>query len=240
MRIAPLLCAALSLAAVERPAPAPGAPKKDLRTLMAERGELLFRESFVPGEWEKRWGRSGGSWQAGAWEGKDEAVQCRELPEEKHHTTLMTKVAVSDAIIQFSFKFVDCDQIFVGFDEKEHIARVFISRDKLRLTKTTGIGATTRSETIDEVPIKLVPGTWYTVVLELVGTEMLADIDEQWFAYGSLAGIEIPKTTCSLMTSGKTGVAWFDEVAVWKPVKFADWETKRRPRLYEKLKRKKP
>lgn len=240
MRILLPLCLVVSIAAADRPATAPGAPKKDLRSLMAERGDLLFRDSFIPGEWEKRWGKSGGAWQAGEWKAEDEAVRCRELPEEKHHTTLMTKVDVGDVIIQFSFKFEDCDQVFVGFDAKEHIARVFITKDKLRLTKTTGIGPTTKSENIDEVPVKLEPGTWHTVLLEIVGTEMIADIDETWFAYGSMDGIEIPKTSCSLMTSGKTGVAWFDEVAVWKPVKYADWEAKRRPRVLQKLKRKQP
>lgn len=209
------------------------------RTLMCERGEVLVEETFDDGGWGSRWGRGAGGWQAGEWTAVDGGVQGKPIAAENHHPALPKRVAMTDVVLQFRFRFDDCDSIFLGFDDKEHIARLFLRGDSLELTKTTGIGGTTRSERIDRGPATFKPGAWHTAVIELCGTEFCAHVDERWIAYGSMEGIDLAKSRFELMCHGKGGVASFDDVRVWKATLKADWD-KRRPQVVAALKKRKP
>ncbi len=209
------------------------------RTLMCERGESLFRETFADATWDQRWGRIGAFWQAGNWTLVDGAIHSQELKDENHHPALPHRLAMTDVVVQFRFRFVDCDAIFVGFDDKEHIARLFLRSDAVELSKTTGIGPTTKTEVLDKAPAKMVPGTWYTAVIELCGTDFCAHVDERWIAYGSASGIDIAKSRIELMCYGKSAIAEFDDVQIWSATMRADW-AQRKPKILAAMTKRKP
>lgn len=63
-------------------------------------------------------------------------------------------------------------------------------------------------------PIKLEPGTWYTLVVETVGDEMRATIDGKPAGYLKSSGIAHPtKSKIELGVAGKDG--FFDDIKVW-------------------------
>jgi hypothetical protein len=209
------------------------------RTLMCERGDLQFSETFSDDTWVDRWGKKGAYWQAGNWTLVDGAIHSQEIKDENHHPALPHRLPMTDVVVQFRFRFVDCDAIFLGFDDKEHIARLFLRPDQVEITKTTGIGGTTKSESLDKAPARMEPGTWYTAVIELCGTDFCAHVDERWIAYGNVEGIEIPKNRIEMMCYGKGGVAEFDDVQIWSATMREDWD-KRKPKILEAMKKRKP
>lgn len=239
MRIVLLLLAlAAILPAAQRSQPT--APESnELRLVLAERGEVLLNEAFAPGEWEARWGRTAKGWQAGEWAAVEGGIQGKPIAAENHHPALPHRVEMTDVALQVSFRFDGADSIFIGFDGKEHIARCFITPDKLRITKTTGIGSTTKSETIDEMPLRLERGRWYCVVIELVGTRMMARIGDGSIVYGEIDGIEIPKNRFELMCHGGDSSASFGQVKLWRAALHPDWD-KRQALVARALEKRKP
>lgn len=228
------------LSAAQRPGAVPDAPTAEVqRLVMAESGELLLDEAFIAGDWESRWGRGGAGWQAGTWTVVDGGIRGAPVAAENHHPALPHRVEMTDVALQVSFRFDGADSIFIGFDHQEHIARVFISLDRLQITKTTGIGATTRSETIDEMPVRLERGRWYPLVLELVGEQFMARIGDRYIVYGTAAGIDIPKNRFELMCHGGDGSASFGQIKCWRASLHPDWE-QRLPRVLQALDKRKP
>jgi hypothetical protein len=221
--------------------PAAAAPAAELRPLMLARGEQAFAEPFVPAAWQARWGRQGVGWQAGEWTERDGGIRCAPIPAENHHPALGHRLDLADVVVQFAFRFDDADAVLLGFDDKEHIARLVLHRDAIEIVKMSGIGATTKGETIDRAPAKLEPGRWYTAVIELQGDEMLAQVDERWIVYGQAAGLAATKSRLELMSYGGKAEAGFAHLTVWKPAGFTrDWEKDRKPKLLELMKKRKP
>jgi hypothetical protein len=63
-------------------------------------------------------------------------------------------------------------------------------------------------------PVKLVAGTWYTLVVETVGEEMRVTIDGKPAGYLKSSGIgHATKSKIELGVAGKDG--WFDDLKVW-------------------------
>ncbi len=134
-------------------------------------------------------------------------------------------------------KFETADTIFFGLDDKEHVARWFLTPDDFKLVKMSGIGPTTKGVDIDEMHPKLERNRWYTVVWEVHGDETLAHIDEQFIAYGTADGLDAPKGNIQLMTLGDHKWGWFAHLKIWEGAAKADWEKKKKPQLLEYLKK---
>jgi hypothetical protein len=236
-----LLAAASAAASAPAAPPAATPPTAELRPLMLARGEQAFAEHFDAGAWPARWGRQGVGWQAGEWTERDGGIHCAPIAAENHHPALGHHLDLADVVVQFAFRFDDADTVLLGFDDKEHIARLVLHRDAIEIVKMSGIGATTKGETIDRAPAKLEPGRWYTAVIELQGDEMLAQVDEKWIVYGQAAGLAATKSRLELMSYGGKAEASFAQLTAWKPTGFTrDWEKDRKPKLLEMMKKRKP
>lgn len=223
-----------------KPGAKPEARPVELKTFMCKRGDLLLDEPFTEETWKKNFRPYKGNYVL-----EDGAVKAAEVPADNHHPAAPHTLNAQDAIVQFRFKFDGATWIAFAFDEKEHVARVWLTPNSFKLFKMTGIGPTTKSETIDEKPMAFEPGKWYTLLIEIRGREMLAQIDGQALILGEREGIDLKKVRIELISGGQW--AWFDDLKIWEALPDDTW-AKKKPVLLarreaekkddEKLKRK--
>ena len=201
------------------------APKKsqdiELKTLLAKRGSLLFKDDFTAVSFKKNW-RQG----AGQFKIVDDALRLNDKPREGHHPYAGHRIDLTDAIIQFRFRFESARTMFVGLDRKgAHVARIVIQPRGFRIQRTVGIGKTTKSTVVDKVAYAFKPGRWYTMLWEIRGKEMVAQVDNRCVVFGAIDGIDVGKLQIQLMSTG--GAAWYDQLRIWKAEDNPAWKKTR-------------
>jgi len=192
----------------------------DLKPIMCQRGELLYEESFTPESFKKNWVQYKGKWEI-----EKEQLKMAEVASDGHHPEGWRNFEYEDAIVQFSFRVQGAKWMGIGLDNKEHVARVLFSPENYRLMKMSGIGATTKSEKIDERKFKFDPAKWYRALAEFQGNEILVQIDGVGVAFGESTGMNVKKTKLHLLCGGET--AWFDEIKVWKALPDKNWASRK-------------
>ncbi len=230
-RTAVLMLCAAALTAANAPAPAKaaGPPSAELKTLMCDRGKVLFDEEFSTESLAKNWG----GFIAGTWTPGDSLVQVTGIagahhPQRGHHLEL------TDAIIQVAIKLDGATWAGVGLDSDKagHVVRFNLHGDSVDLQRWTGIGKDPKDDRIDGMNAKLGDGQWHALLWEIHGTEMIASIDEQQVMYGSADGIDIAKSSVSLFASETPGKSVsFAHLKVWESTPKADWEKKRKAQI---------
>ena len=90
------------------------------------------------------------------------------------------------------------------------------------LKRMSGMGPTTKGETIAEQKFKFEPGKWYTLVVEINGKEVVGTIPEAQIAIaGEHDGVAIDKDRFELISGG--AAAWFDDIKIYDAEPNADW-----------------
>ncbi len=200
---------------------APAKKQPDGLHLMLKKGDLLLEEPFTAESWgSKEWSKYKGKFEI-----VGEQLKVAEVPADGHHPAVSRKAALNAAVIQFRFKFDGAGWLGFAFDGKEHVARCIMRPDGFQILKMSGIGGTTKGEPIDEKKVKLADGAWHTLVLEISGKEMLAQIDNTHFIFGEMAGVETDKTRFEFISGGQ--FAWFDELKIWKAEPDPKWPQKK-------------
>jgi len=113
-------------------------------------------------------------------------------------------------------------------DPKEHLARVlltptsFIARKDDRDKKGPDVAINFLTETV-----KFDPGTWHTLVVEMVGDTFVATVDGKVTAVGAHELFRAPKVSPGFTVDG--AAATFRNVALWsaRPEPKADWKARR-------------
>jgi hypothetical protein len=235
LRSLAFLLACLSLvSAQDRRKPDPRkAP--DPKTWMSLRGALLWEERFDNGAYSKEWSRYKGNYVVDGG-----AVKVAEVAGDGHLPTMTRTFKESNVVIQFSFKFEGARWLGFQLDDttndqkKEHVAQLTILPDGFRVERMTGFGPTTRNMTLDQKKMKFDPGTWHTIVFEILGDEMVAVVDEQGIALGKSEGIPPARTRLQLVSSGEW--AWYKDIKVWKAEPDPRWP-KKRAAILERVKK---
>ena len=216
----------LALFVVCMPAFAQTAPAKkksppDLLNLMVKKGDLLVDEPMTAETWaSKEWNKYKGKFEL-----VDDALKVAEIAADAHHPAVSRKADLDCAVIQFRFKFEGSGWLGFAFDGKEHVARCILRPDSLEVLKMTGIGGTTKGESIDKKQMKFEQGKWYTIAIEINGKEMLANVDDTHFAFGEKGGVETSKTRFEFISGGQ--FAWFDDLKIWKGEADPKWAQKK-------------
>ena len=214
------LCAVLTLGSLGFTAQAADSPAEP-KTLLAERGKLLVSDDLSAAP-AAPWRVAKGKWELvdGAWHGE-------ELPADNHPGVVRRPLNFKDAIIQYSFKLEGGKQATLSINtEKEHLCRVLIRPDAFIVQKDDmdheGPDKAVVFQTI-KTPIK--PGEWHTVVVEILGNEMLASLDGDKIGFGSHEVISREKANFGF-TIGGGGVA-LKSLRVWEATPNKSWaETK--------------
>ena len=199
----------------------------DAKPLLTKPGRLLFSEDLkeVPHERDKQNKVRRGEWQSGKgkWEIKDGVLVGAEKPED-NHGAMLTKpgLAFHNAAVQVSFRLDGAKRITLDANSQAlgRIIAASISGTELSLFRSIGGGD--KMEVLDKVPLKLEAGTWYTLLLEMQGTDVAASIDGKQIAFGAAERIDVDKTSVQLRVGGES-VA-FKNLRVWETTPSDTWE----------------
>lgn len=238
-----LRCFALSVALALPLAAAAAADKgkkKDAedegpKLLMTQTGKQFLDEPFTVESWKKNWGKG---WFKGDWQIVGDQLRVAERAEDGHHPEIGygTGGPFHNVIVQCRFKYDGCKWMGFGFSDKEHVARIMLNNDGFELVKMSGIGPTTKGVRLDRQSVKWDPAKWYTMTIEVLGNEMIANVDNQYVLYGQADGIDIDKGRVTMIVGGQYG--WYDEMKIWEALPSPTWEKKKAAVLAQKEKRK--
>jgi len=207
----------------------------DPKTVMSLRGPLLWEETFADGAYSKEWSRYKGNYVV-----EKGQLKVAEVAGDGHLPTMTRTFKESNVVIQFSFKFEGAR--FLGFQlddatneqKKEHVAQLTITPDGFRIEKMTGFGPTTKNTTVDQKKMKFDPGTWHTILYEIVGDEIVAVVDDQEMAVAKADGMTLVRSRIQLVSAGEW--AWYKDIKVWKAEPDPKW-AKKRAALMERVKK---
>lgn len=219
MRSLRLLALALPLVAAD-PKPAPTPPA----TLLAQPLAPLAVDALTAGSEMARWLSS-----KGRWERRADGLRGEEVEADKHNAVNRLVQPLGDFAFACEFRFDGARGVnFSVNDPKEHLARVlitpttFVARKDDRDKKGPDVAIDFLSATV-----KLDPGTWHTLVVEMVGDTFVATLDGKLTAVGSHELFRSAKVSPGFTVDG--AAATFRNVALWsaRPEPKPDWKTRR-------------
>ncbi len=213
------------LALIQTHAPA-AEPTSEPRTLLTERGKLIFSETFTQ--------PLGKDWQTnkGKWEVVDGAIRGSELKADMHGAVTRHSLPAQNVVIQYSFKLEGAPATSLSInDDKGHCCRVAINANGFSLNKDShDKNQTDKSAVLEKKTVAIKPGQWHTLVIEIQGPEMVASLDGEHVAFGSHESINVKKKNLGLTVAGES--VSFKDLRVWEAQPNKDWE-KTRSKLVE-------
>jgi hypothetical protein len=206
-------------------------PAKEPRTLLTERGKLLFSDDL-----NQPLGRE---WRAakGKWEVVDGAVRGTELKADMHVAVTRHAMDFRNVVIQYSFKLDGTGMTTLSINaSKGHLCRVLV----------TPTGFTVRKDDTDKMGpdqavvfetrnVAIKPGEWHTLLIEIHGKEMLASLDGKELAFGEHEALDQAKANFGFTVRGES--ASFKDLRVWEALPNKNWEATK-ARLLEARKKK--
>jgi len=215
-------------------------PTAELKTLMCDRGKLLFSDDFSAATMAKNWGDGN----VNGFSFENQAMKVTAIPNE-HPPMRFHSVDTTDMIVQVDLKLDGVDWISLGWDSKQapspgHMERFSFRPGSWEIQRYDGVGKDKSHNTVDKMNTKIEAGHWYTLVYELHGTERLASIDQNQILYGDSDGLDIPKSSLWLEISSNPGkYAWFAHLKIWQATVKADWDKKGKLMVLDYLKKRK-
>jgi len=198
----------------------------ELEAVMGEKGKLLVNDDFTGSSLDPAWKKLKGKWEL-----TDGALKGVELKSDNHPAVIRRDLNAKDLIAQFSFKFDGGKQTSFSLNnEKGHVCRVVIKPDGFTLMKDADKKAGTKGVMLASRKVDIKPGEWHTMLVEVVGNEMLASLDggkgKEHLAFGSNPAVNVPKTNFGFPASGE-GVS-FRNVKVWEASPKKDWDERKK------------
>ncbi|HYR57068.1 MAG TPA: hypothetical protein VEO95_00495 [Chthoniobacteraceae bacterium] len=209
LALLPLLALPLTLVAAD------SQPK----TLLAERGKVLLSDDLNQAPDGKAWRAAKGKWEAA-----DGAVRGAELAADNHPGVIRHALPFKDAVIQYDVKLDGAKMTTFSInDEKEHVARVLLMPNAFRVQKDDhDHDGPDKAVVFGQRAVKLAPGEWHTVVIEIVGDTMLATLDGRNATFGSHELIATQKANIGFTVSGES--ISLRNLRVWEAKPNPDWE----------------
>jgi hypothetical protein len=189
------------------------------KTLMTKRGALVFADNLsqspVP-----PWRVAKGEWKA-----VDGALQVRELKEDMHGAVARRPVPHANFIVQYSFKLDGTKRTTLSInDAKGHCCRVLIDPAGLAVQKDShDRNKSDKATVLERQPSPIAAGKWHTIVVEVLGPEIVASVDGRIVAFGEHPSIDVLKKDIGLTIAGES--ASFKDLKVWEARPNSAWET---------------
>ncbi len=124
-------------------------------------------------------------WQAGIgeWRIEEGALIGDEVPEDKHASSLTHRFEATHLIITAQIQLGTAQQIAFACRDTVppnlHLARLYITSDKLWIQHMSGIAKTTKSEKLVTKEVRLDPDEWYDVTIEIIGDQYRARVGKE-------------------------------------------------------------
>ncbi len=192
-------------------------------TQMADPGKPLFASDFAK-EKEADWKATKGKWVI-----EDGSLKAAEVKEDMHGAVMRRTLGAADIIISYEFRLQGCKGTSLSFnDAKGHNSRVSISAKGMSVRKDDhDHEGPDKAVNLQNLKVEIKEGVWHTLVVEIVGSEIVATLDGKHVAMGSHEAIGVSKTNVGLTVSGES--AMFRNFKVFAATKKKDWaDTKAR------------
>ncbi len=188
----------------------------DPQTLMTERGKVLLSDDLK--EASKDWRAAKGKWEA-----VDGALRGSEIPEDKHGAVTRHALSFTNAVIQYSFKLDGAKGTTLSInDAKEHLCRVMINPNGFIVQKDDhDHDGPDKAVVFQKIETPIAAGEWHTLVVEILGKEMLASLDGQKVGFGEHEMIAEAKANLGFTVAGQS--ASFKDLRVWEALPNKDW-----------------
>lgn len=200
----------------------------DRPTLLAVRGKQLLADDFSSPTLNPRWTVGKGKWAV-----VDGALKGLELADDKHSATVRTNLPHTDAVYQFDFKLApDSKTIHLSLNAaKGHLARVMIMPGGFQVRKDASkTDPADKGVLLDSCKMAFEVGKTYTMLVECVGNEILARVDDKHFAFGADAKVAQAKANFGFPIAGEGTI---DNVKVWEASAHPDWAKARQKLLVD-------
>lgn len=182
----------------------------DMKPLMATRGKLLFSDDFSEGPVAKNWKVAKGQWEIA-----DGALKGVELTADSHAAAVRHAMDFHDAIFQFSFKLDGARMTAFMLNKKGgHVCRVMINPSGFVVNKDGNPAKQEKAVALATVKTPLNVGQWYTMLVEVQGSQILARIDDSHVGFGEHEGINVDKNDFGMPVAGDS--ASFRNIRVWE------------------------
>lgn len=196
--------------------------QRDWTTLSGQtvKAELIVKSAFDEETPRTRKGKLAG-WQAGIgeWRIEDGVLIGDELEENKHASSLTHRFQANHLIITAQVQLGTARQIAFACRDTVppnlHLARLYITPNKLWIQKMSGIAKTTKAERLVTKEVKLDPEQWYDVTIEIIGDQYRAKVGEVEIE-AIHARFADAKGIVALVNKGKG--AKYRNVALWRAI----------------------
>jgi hypothetical protein len=192
----------------------------ELQPTLGSKGKLLLEEKFdgntVPKGWNKNTGKISVS---------DGVFHAGEIASEKHIGAFRKPLPMQDVAIQLDFKFEGGTALHVGFDpapgelkKKGHLYSVVITPESWTITEHND-KANPQSKNVAhaKAATKFERGTWYTLLIENKGMEVVAHIPGKEPLRATAKDFHVKKPGLVFRAGGKDGTeVLLDNVKVWE------------------------
>jgi hypothetical protein len=218
LRLLALLALAPTLGAADAKPASPPA------TLLAQPVAPLVVDALTAGSEMGRWLST-----KGKWERRPDGLRGEEVEADKHNAVNRLGQPLGDFVFACEFRFDGAKGFsFSVNDPKEHLTRVlltptsFTARKDDRDKKGPDVAITYLTEAV-----KLDPGTWHSLVVEMVGDTFVATLDGKVTAVGTHELFRGAKVSPGFTVDG--AAATFRNVALWsaRPEPKTDWKARR-------------
>jgi hypothetical protein len=182
----------------------------DMKPLMCKRGKLLFSDDFSEAPVSKNWRVVKGQWEIA-----DGTLKGVELKADNHAAAVRHAMDFHDGIFQFSFKLDGAKMAAFMLNRKGgHVCRVIINSSGFALNKDGNPAKQEKAVALATVKTPLNAGQWYTMLVEVQGSQILARIDDSHVGFGEHDGINVDKNDFGMPVSGDS--ASFRDIRVWE------------------------
>jgi len=225
----PLLCAILSASIAHADDALPP-------TLLTQRGKLLMSEDFqkpIPSLQAGKAYKDKKGWRllSGQWDFIPAGLKGTELKDGGRSAFIVYNVPFKSAVIQFDVRLDGCRQVIFRIQDAkpEHICSVRRSYDGFAAQKDDHDHAGPDTAVpFGRAALPVKPGEWQTVVVEILGDEMVTTIGNKTVA-GKHPLIAAEKATIEFVVTGES--ATFRNVRMWEAQANPAWaETRERLR----------
>jgi hypothetical protein len=151
----------------------------------------------------------------GKWERTPDGTRVEEIPADKHGAVSRVAQKLQDLVIAFEFRLDGAKSVSLSINAtKDHMARVFITPTTLRVQKDDhDHDGPDKAVVFLNTAQSFEPGTWHSVVLEMVGDTMVATIDGKISGFGRDELFKAEKANPGFTCGGQS--ATFRNLVIW-------------------------
>jgi Domain of Unknown Function (DUF1080) len=123
----------------------------------------------------------------GKWEMTDGVLRGAELPADKHGAVLRTAQKLKDIVIAYEVKLDGAKVTSLSINgPKDHLARIIVAPNRFTVQRDDqDHDGPDKAVIFLNKTMEIAPGTWHTVVLEMVGDKMVGTLDGKITGEGS-------------------------------------------------------